>query len=756
MDGGDLSSVESVLNCFVAARKCVQFYPPRNPRVNDLLENLVESLGRYFAGNAGRSSEQGDEAEPQGLVFGVNRDGFEIDGKEVGSRNEAAGRLASRFYRLGIRLLGFAPGTTVEECRAFLTALNEPAEAIREKGGVSVVVGELELAHIVIEKTALLRVVKEGDKPADFDMLEYLRRKQASRLEEGPKDKDGVAGGEGYSDLDAAVSDLADFFLELAEGSAEMRKRLLNTLGDTDKLSATLAFISKTRKQFSQRRDEGVSLDAMRRMLRHIGASLASLPEEARNRYLERMADAVTKSTAETQEWLKNDTLPAGVGTGDIEDELLSLLPDDTVADVLCNHALYHNGTANTITNFIEEFSDDENRRAAVKRTLVNRLAGADNERLRTIAEVLTRHAEVSAPEPEAEKDQRNRLHEERDALVRDLAIEPAELEALSKSVATGCDDSEQEHMAELLLYLQAEHDADFDNDAARQVVRTGLASALSGRKYESALRILAFAVKERNKPSTNGRRKAAEALLAFAAERAHLDPMLETLRGLERGSQEFKSISGILHVLGEFGIEALFDRLVDERNRSFRLMIAGLLAELGDEVVSFLDAKLAGADESVLRDLIYILGKTGSPRAVEVLKQAKDHSSRSVRMEVVKALGTIRERPAQDMLMGYLDDEDAKVAERATEWLRNMRAECAVPAFLEMLKTQRRRLVNSPELAQEVVRTLGELGRKSDLPALRKFRPPAWMFYSRKAKHLSALCKDAMEAISKRCGSGG
>jgi len=123
------SMLESLIVTLVQARRCTQIYPRGNNLVVEAYEKLAGAVGALGDSQGGSTDSYGR------LACHITRNGFELDGKSLGSHLVATGQFARALYLAGGKGLWFRPGLTKNELQAFIRAsieLERAAEAPTE------------------------------------------------------------------------------------------------------------------------------------------------------------------------------------------------------------------------------------------------------------------------------------------------------------------------------------------------------------------------------------------------------------------------------------------------------------------------------------------------------------------------------------------------------------------------------------------------------------------------------------------------
>lgn len=187
---------------------------------------------------------------------------------------------------------------------------------------------------------------------------------------------------------------------------------------------------------------------------------------------------------------------------------------------------------------------------------------------------------------------------------------------------------------------------------------------------------------------------------LAAARDEARLAELNETFRRL--GEEAARALGGAL---------AVAEDRADREN-----LVGGLVAmgEVGlDEAERMVKE---GNDWGVVRNGVVVLGELGGERAITHLMDTLRHHKPQVRRETVHALGRIGGENAVLLLMSRINDDDEGVRAAVARALGSLGSARVVKTLLARLEEE-----DSEEVAQEILRALGELGDPGAVPAIEK-----------------------------------
>ncbi|MDJ0867122.1 MAG: HEAT repeat domain-containing protein [Myxococcota bacterium] len=203
---------------------------------------------------------------------------------------------------------------------------------------------------------------------------------------------------------------------------------------------------------------------------------------------------------------------------------------------------------------------------------------------------------------------------------------------------------------------------------------------------------------------------------------------------------------SEVLVQLGDPAVRALLDHLAFERDANQRARLRGLLIAMGDRAVPAVsDAVAAPGEPARQRAALRLAGETQNPALVPPLGAALLSSEGAVAREAAKSLVRIGDVSALEALVDALRSErDETVALAAYSLGSSGRALCVAP-LAEALE----RTIESgrTDVAREVVRGLGKLGRAAAVPAIDAVLSRGGM---RRRKQLRDLKLAAVSALAQ------
>lgn len=765
--------IERVVASLAIARKYIQFYPPGSSNVTDVLEHLVNSIQVLTKGYVSASNEEGEASlpapddpdrkplAPDGLLFGVGRRSLHYGDQELVPENAPAAKLAGDLYRLRVKSIHFLPGVDSSELQHFLEAACLTSEQVEAKKGIAKLLKAQGVERISVTLSRDLSLVDRQTLPDNVDLMAYLKSRKEARHQdaEGFGDAGPPAGDDLPDDATEDISDIQNFFAGIAQGSEKNRRFLLETLTDPQKLAETLNHIhlvdASAEKMDASAEDPGeseASINLLRNSLHAITDVIASLPIDRRGEIIETVGQAILTTDDTTRQVMIENAFAAQVGKGTIEDSVLSSLPDEDIAKTLSHNVRFHEGTANTISNFLDEFSADPRRRTAIQHMVVKTLGKDEEARVREAVKILeTAPQHTEAPLPAKRHDATVVEEKDRGGLMFSLRLDPGELDAIEASLEHDFHKTTPLHAARTLVEVFNHPVLAPVNQKTIDLVGTLLAESLESREYDFIAEVLQEIVEEMSVDVQASLRPCAQSIIEACGQGDHPDALIGELRRHESKSSEFKRLIFVLELMGGTAAELLFNRLEEEQNYSKRLFLVALFAELGDPQVPFLANKLHSRHWFIVRNVAFILGKIGSPAALDGLARAIHHKDLRVRSEVLRAIAAIKGERAEQMLIHRLSDPEAEVRRAAAEWLGVMGAKRALPEFVRLISGRSAPVMKDLDYAPGVVRAIGMLGGPGELALLKAFMPKRRAFRGQKMKTLMDTCEESIARLEGR-----
>jgi len=191
--------------------------------------------------------------------------------------------------------------------------------------------------------------------------------------------------------------------------------------------------------------------------------------------------------------------------------------------------------------------------------------------------------------------------------------------------------------------------------------------------------------------------------------------------RLLHRSDAPMEAVAAYLRQLPPNAIPPLISVLENLTIARIRGMLCDILAEIGKSAYEKFLPSLRHSQWFVVRNIAYILGRVGNPRAVPNMAAAFAHKDYRVRREIAHALGMIGGHDAVNLLIKAMGDEHLEVRCNAVTGLGMIHTPPALDALLHGLRDRALRGKDDAEIrayfdavghsqAEEAIATLREL----------------------------------------------
>ena len=742
--------VEHFLNQLAQAWRAVQLYPGGNPRIREAVSAAVlaaQALGGAQARNATDSEKEPSPGNEDFTIIRVTRQAFLLADTPVAPRRQGLRRLAEDLYGQGVKFLWLRPGLSASELEGLLVIATAAENASRFAEALE----EAAFDHIGLEVIEDFQLVDRTPDTIRMDMLGYLRNKQARRR--APLDAAGPCTDDLPEDEDEDLSDLAEFFLDIAQGSEEKIQYLYNNLSDPRRLAETLTYLASMHPAD----EDGVEMpaDVLRQTLGHIADTIKQLPADVRESMVRNIAKAVLTAGQAVRSKVVDSALAAAVGKDSFVAEVCAYLPNDVIGQLLTAHIRLHRGTASTLSNFLDDFSGDEQRRQTIKRLVACELRQSGDTIQCDVLAILDQEPptdpfEAKKPAPET-RTERETMETVREAHARELTLAKNEIASLTEAIGqVNAEDNLGRAAMSLIALRRAGHIPELEAPAWK-TIRHALERAVDRRRFVFSARCLEGLRLLATRENDETARETVEIFTARLGKDACLSRILEALLSAGHGDEPYRALLTLVAHIGERAYETLFDMLANEQDRRTRRRLILAFLDLGDETVYFLCRTIEHRHWYVVRNVTYLLGKLGLPAGIEAIERVLYHPDIRVRREVLRAAATIRGPEAEGLLRRCLHDDEPVIRGLAAEWLAIIKAQGILEEFRAMLETNDKRLRSCHEFAAGVVRALGRLGDTADVPLIERFKQQSYAFSIIRHSHVAEACDKAIDDIRRK-----
>ncbi|MDH7511390.1 MAG: HEAT repeat domain-containing protein [Clostridiales bacterium] len=214
-------------------------------------------------------------------------------------------------------------------------------------------------------------------------------------------------------------------------------------------------------------------------------------------------------------------------------------------------------------------------------------------------------------------------------------------------------------------------------------------------------------------------------------------------------GRKNFDSLSALLDYFGFLGSESvsLATELLDETQEAgTRRAAVDYLEEISQENVDILAHQLRDGKPAITREIISLLGRHPSQRALTCLAALSTYTNEEIRLAAVGTLGSSCEPLAQRILLAFVQDKDEDVGTAAAEQLRWPGKKEVLKRIIKIIQS-RQFLLFGPKRRIAILSFLVRSGDPEALEAVRRAMEKPGLFAG-KSRFLTKLC--AVEALSR------
>ncbi len=272
--------------------------------------------------------------------------------------------------------------------------------------------------------------------------------------------------------------------------------------------------------------------------------------------------------------------------------------------------------------------------------------------------------------------------------------------------------------------------------------------------QYDAARNVLLLITDPESLPTVKLRHYAEQALNLLAS-RATLNTLLSSYLSENERADEAGSL---LPVFGAKAADFLITPLSISEDKDERLKLLKLIENIGMPAENALRRQLKATPWYVTRNMIKLLGATGSRQCFDDVAHYLDHDNLQVKEEVLTAAGKIGGHDGKTFLLRALHTVPRQLTAKVVSLLGEIPDEGLVVPLADLLdKTSMYRSRLDDELRLTICQALGAIGSVKALPTLKKIRADNRSSGSGTpdALHAEKLLQAADEAI-KRIEQGG
>ena len=236
-------------------------------------------------------------------------------------------------------------------------------------------------------------------------------------------------------------------------------------------------------------------------------------------------------------------------------------------------------------------------------------------------------------------------------------------------------------------------------------------------------------------------------AAVRVMASPGSLRNITSSLRLYRHDSPEYMACRRLLSTLGEYSLTPLLEVLADEPDMAARKGMVDLISAMAVVYIDELGERLSDGRWYFVRNVVSILGSTRDPRALPHLRRTLRHADERVRRETIRALSSIKDKLADEMLVAALSDDDGQNVGLAARYLGAAGSVRAVPRLEEVARGDGRgSRDNGPRV--EAIEALGRIGAPSSEAVLRAISRHRRLMGGARVRELRAAADSALHRL--------
>lgn len=149
------------------------------------------------------------------------------------------------------------------------------------------------------------------------------------------------------------------------------------------------------------------------------------------------------------------------------------------------------------------------------------------------------------------------------------------------------------------------------------------------------------------------------------------------------------RDIYNFLIRLNKSAVPPLAELLGELRQLKNRKILCDALTHICQDEVELLGRKIGDKRWYVVRNIVFILGNTGNPKALEFFKKSLRHAEPRVRKETLRSLYKFTDKGVRELLEEALQDVDMQVRMQAVRALSDRSEQKSSPKILQLVKNE-------------------------------------------------------------------
>lgn len=211
-------------------------------------------------------------------------------------------------------------------------------------------------------------------------------------------------------------------------------------------------------------------------------------------------------------------------------------------------------------------------------------------------------------------------------------------------------------------------------------------------------------------------------------------------------GKPRYEDIRSLIHKIGGLFVEAILDRLAEEKNMSIRRFYMDRLIEMGVLTRAPIANRLHDKRWYFLRNLLIILSAQNDPAVVPLIKPLLRNEDPRLRHEALKTLVHFHDPQAERMVLNDLNSQNMEIQTTAIQLAERCSAPAVSAKLISMLSQGGFSQVDC-DRKSAIIHSLSETGRAEALPVLAKILGSRSLLNS---KQLTKLKTEIIKSLPK------
>jgi hypothetical protein len=328
-----------------------------------------------------------------------------------------------------------------------------------------------------------------------------------------------------------------------------------------------------------------------------------------------------------------------------------------------------------------------------------------------------------------------------------------AEVSGLRDEVADGISDGDILVCVVTLITIERRPDM---FASLMSIAEDGLSLLLELGEYADAVTAASALVALRDDETLDPaqRDRVQKALVDMASPRNMRD-VATGIRVHPAGTPVHDQCKQLIATLGGLTIAPLLEVLADEPDMAARKALMDMIGQMAPHHIAELADRTTDSRWYFVRNVVSLLGSTRDPAALQSLNRTLRHNDARVRRETIRAVASIRDMLAEQMLAAALTDEDAQNVGLAARYLGNLGSRSAVSALAAVARGDGRGN-REPASRIEAIEALGRLATPEAEAAIVDVAHSRSILRSGRVREIQAAAEAALAAIARFRSGGG